>query len=128
MQVINKENVIFFDVDDTLVLWDHGLKLPEEMNQLVEIVDPHDNKTVFLKPHKPHIKLMKNHKSRGTVIVVWSQGGYQWAKAVIETLGLTEYVDFVMSKPRAYVDDLPSEAWMKERIFIKPESKWGAGG
>jgi FMN phosphatase YigB (HAD superfamily) len=123
MQVINKENVIFFDVDDTLVLWDE--KHRAQGTFLVRITDPYDNKTVWLTPHQPHIKLLKNHFARGTVIVVWSQGGFAWAEAVVKALGLEDYVHFVMSKPRAYVDDLPTTSWMTERIFIKPDSKWG---
>jgi hypothetical protein len=126
MQVINKENAIFFDVDDTLVLWDAQYTEPDP-TRLVEIVDPYDNKTVFLAPHHPHIKLLKNHHTRGTYIVVWSQGGFAWAEAVVKALGLEDHVDLIMSKPRAYVDDLPADAWMKERIYISPNSKWGVG-
>ena len=123
MRVIKNENVIFFDVDDTLVLWDREFNSPHY--DTVAITDPYDSKTVHLRPHEPHIKLLKNHFSRGTVIVVWSQGGFSWAKAVIDALGLQKFVHLVMSKPKSYVDDLPVERWMNDRIFIKPDSNWG---
>lgn len=123
MQVINRENVIFFDVDDTLVLWDVEKHCRD--TQSVLVIDPYDGIPVRLAVHEPHVKLLMNHKARGTVIVVWSQGGYAWAEAVINALGLTDFVDLVMTKPRAYVDDLAVTAWMSERIYISPDSKWG---
>ncbi len=124
MLVIDKENTIFFDVDDTLVLWD-VVRADTDLDKLVQILDPYDGTMTFLRPHLPHITLLKNHFARGSHIVVWSQGGYQWVEAVVKALGLEQYVHQCMTKPRAYVDDLPADAWMKERIYIPVDSKWG---
>jgi hypothetical protein len=117
-----------YDVDDTLVLWDgpQSLTASQEDDRIC-IKDPYDGCNVYLRPHNPHIKLLQNHKARGKFVVVWSQGGFAWAEAVVKALGLTEHVDLIMSKPRAIVDDLPPEAWMKDRIYIKPDSHWGVG-
>jgi hypothetical protein len=68
---------------------------------------------------------MKKHKARGHKIVVWSAGGWEWAKSVVETLELTEIVDLVMSKPAWFYDDIPSSSFMPEhnRIY-KPDAVW----
>jgi phosphoserine phosphatase len=120
MQVIRNESVVCFDVDDTLVMWNHvgtALKIPVEC--------PYDGSSFDLTPHESHIKLLKNHKARGHIVVVWSQSGYAWAESVIKTLGLSEYVDFIMTKPRTYVDDLPVQEWLQDRVYIEPTSGWG---
>lgn len=156
-QVIKSENVICYDVDDTLILWeessgftwDKGFTPDGEARSAATseserearatregsrsaatrlgVTCPHDGKPLCVNRHEPHIKLLMNHKARGKTIIVWSQGGYQWAEAVVKALGLTEHVDFIMSKPRAYVDDLPVQEWMKDRIYINPDSNWGQG-
>lgn len=126
MQVINNESVIFFDVDDTLVMWDISASHTSYLD-IVIVIDPYDGKPLSLGIHKPHVKLLINQAKRGSKVVVWSQGGFQWAEAVVKALQLEEYVDIVMSKPKTYVDDLPVEAWLKDRVYIKPDSPWGAG-
>ena len=55
---------------------------------------------------------MRQFKARGHYVVVWSQGGYQWARAVCETLGITDLVDEVKTKPKWIIDDLPPSVWM----------------
>jgi phosphoserine phosphatase len=128
MKTIQNENVIFFDVDDTLVLWESRSVGSADWAReaRVNVVDPYDNKTVYLTKHQPHIKLLMNHKARGSTVVVWSQGGYAWAEAVVKALGLEEYVDLIMSKPRTYVDDLPVSDWLKDRVYISRDSSWGS--
>lgn len=125
MKIIKSENVVMYDVDDTLVMW--GNQWADEKFDYpgaVQIQCPFDSSVFYLRPHKPHIELLKTHKARRKTIIVWSQGGYKWAKAVVESLGLTKYVDIIMSKPMTYVDDLPVEKWMKNRIYLDPRSNW----
>lgn len=126
MKVIQNESNIFVDVDDTLVMWNWDIA--PEPHDLVFILDPYDNKEYALRPHLPNMKVLKSQKARGSYITVWSQSGYQWANAVVKALDLVEYVDQVMTKPRAYIDDLPCQEWMGERIYLKPESKYGQTG
>lgn len=116
MKVIKNELMVFFDVDDTLVLWvdDHHMLKPGR----VKIINPYDNSTVYLDVHKKHTELIKHYKGRNYTVVVWSAGGYRWANTVIETLGLTDHVDFVMTKPVKYIDDLPSNEWMGQRLYL----------
>ena len=106
MQVVKTDNTVFFDVDDTLVMWD----IPEDREHEVIVFESFSYPTRLL-PHLKHIELMKQFKARGHLVVVWSQGGYEWAEAVVNRLDIAKYVDIVMSKPKWIVDDLPASAW-----------------
>lgn len=113
-----KGNVWTFDVDDTLVLWG--------MPQHPDAIELKNGDYVeSLVPHKKHIELIKQAKFRGHAVVVWSQGGEDWALAVVKALKLEEYVDVVMAKPMWYVDDLPVGAWLGEssRVYYKLEDE-----
>lgn len=115
------EQVIGCDVDDTLVLWRPRVGT----ERVVDIVDPYDGHTVTLVVHEPHVKLISDRKQRGCSIMVWSQSGPQWAKAVVDALGLQDVVDEVKAKPFMIVDDLPAEAWLNNRAYLKPDSNYG---
>ena len=108
----NREHVVCYDCDDTLVMWH------KDVND-VYVKDPYDNAEVLLKRHEKHIKLLKDHKARGYYVCVWSAGGYMWAKAVVKALELENYVDHIMAKPLTIVDDLPVEAWMGKRVYLE---------
>lgn len=120
MNVHKSENVIPYDVDDTLIMWEKS-----SLTSGIPILDPTDGKTVYVVPHKPHIKMLRRHAARGFTIIVWSQSGYQWAEAVVKALGLEDVVAEVFTKPSTYVDDLPVSEWMNERVYLKPDSNWG---
>jgi hypothetical protein len=51
--------------------------------------------------------------------MVWSAGGVQWAKTVVNTLGLADYVDLIITKPSKFVDDLPADQVLGQRIYLK---------
>lgn len=106
-----KEPIAYFDVDDTLVSWEHyGKQLPG----MVEFEDPHTHGSLFLEVITEHIESMKKHKLRGHTIIVWSAGGADWAEEVVTKLGLRSMVDAVMSKPDWFYDDIPSSEFMPE--------------
>lgn len=120
MIVLEKENIKPFDVDDTLVMHDR-----EPCNSdTVMIVDPYSSFKVFLAKNHPMIRLLKEEKARGGTIVVWSRGGYAWAKAVVEALELEPYVDLIMSKPMVYFDDKDVSEWLKDRVYIGPNTRY----
>jgi len=114
MKVIQNNKCIFFDCDDTLVMWDNKYK------QYCEVTDKWNTKlftcyemTYDLVPHETQIKYLKDSKTKNkNTIIVWSAGGWEWAQEVVRTLGLEEYVDAVMAKPVSYVDDLHCSEWM----------------
>ena len=131
MLVIENTKCVFFDCDDTLVMW--GSKFyKEDMSNIISISDPYYVPNMYsnmgpiikLVPHDKHIKYLKDCKTLNkNTVVVWSAGGWQWAEAVVKALGLEEYVDAVMEKPTMYVDDLPCKDFMGTRIYkeFKPE-------
>ncbi len=122
MRVINQESTIFIDVDDTLVMWGKSGVIGKD---LIEITDPHYGKVETLAPHKGHIKVLKDRKARGSFIVVWSAGGFAWAEAVITALGLTDYVDLIMTKPHIYIDDKMPDSILGERLYIPHGNGYG---
>lgn len=101
------ETIVCCDVDDTLVMWDTGRSEPHE--GAIAFHDPYDGSTNYLKPHYMHVELLKKYKGRGFYIRVWSAAGCQWARSVVETLGLTDFVDSVETKPIKYIDDITDD-------------------
>lgn len=119
MKVIRNETVATFDIDDTLVLWNHF----DKENKGQHFIDPHDGTKHLLVPHWRHIKLLKDFKSRGYTVIVWSGGGYEWAETVVKTLGLEKYVDICMTKVSKFIDDLQAEEVLGSRIYLKHEDE-----
>lgn len=119
MKVIENENVVCFDCDDTLVLWFSGCDPKDKVN----ILCPYSKTIDSLKPHKRHIDLLKKYKGRGMTVIVWSAAGYQWAEAVVKALELEDYVDFVQTKPSKYVDDMTAEHVLGSRIYLEDKDE-----
>jgi len=107
-------HVIFFDVDDTLVEWINNTDPKAEEALIID--------GVLLKPIQSHIDALKKHHERGDQIIVWTQGGSQWAEAVVKGLDLEEFVHIAMGKPTLYYDDLDVVVWMPQRIY-KPNQE-----
>jgi len=144
MFVLKCNQPVYFDVDDTLVMWN-----PPNPNDpdVIEIVCPTSRTkriiqeldaetgdlkdlppdefvevgswTERLKPHKKHIEAMKLHKLRGHTVIVWSAGGWEWAEAAIRALNLEKYVDLVLEKPMWCYDDLPPSEFIPKVQYIK---------
>lgn len=117
MQVFDNEYVVAFDIDDTIVIWSGNHTQPHEGS--IPFLDPYDGTTNHLVPYQKHIDLLKKYKGRGMCVMVWSAGGVQWAKSVINTLGLSDYVDLIITKPSKFVDDLPADQVLGQRIYLK---------
>lgn len=118
MKHIRNDNVVCFDCDDTLAMWDKDHNKPGK-NKLA-FKDPYTPVTFYLKPHQVHVRLLKQFKGRGFTVVVWSKHGDRWAAEMVNRLKLTDYVDLVMSKPDKYVDDKESIAdIIGTRIYFK---------
>ncbi len=113
MQQIKNDNVAFFDVDDTLIIYDYP---PDREDEALDIsLSPLVSARVV--PHKRHIEMIKLHKSWGNGVVVWSRSGWEWAKIVVEKLGLTDYVDAVMCKPMYYYDDKKCYDFLRDHRY-----------
>jgi predicted HAD superfamily phosphohydrolase YqeG len=120
MIVEKNRNVVVFDVDDTLILWDEksrDLKAPTEGRTI--IICPYDNLPYSFKVHNRHVAFLKREKAKGSFVVVWSKSEGAWAEAVCKALGLEDYVNIAMSKPSKYVDDIKDiEAILGSHIFL----------
>lgn len=117
--VISNYNVVCFDVDDTLVK--NFLEVADQIKHANEFIHIAEFDRLVV-PYYEHIALLKQFKAQGKYIVVWSQGGYKWAEAVVDALGLRSEVDLIMTKPEYYVDDLPASEWT-ERLYIDTDDQ-----
>lgn len=112
MRINTNEQRVLIDVDLTLIEPNtNGLGL---LNYLTL---NYYGKPLEFCPLIPHIDLLKSYKQRGYEVIVHSANGWQWAKEVVEKLGLTEFVDEVATKPLKYVDDKPADTWM-HRVYL----------
>ena len=118
MKVVDIERTIFCDVDDTLVMH----RKPDSMESTpVWPIDPATGELVKVYRNAPMIKCLLEEKHRGSFVVVWSMGGWEWARNVLTALGIEDKVDLVMTKPFAYFDDKHVNEWLTYRVYIKPE-------
>lgn len=115
MKIVENEMIVAFDVDDTLVMWHSKV---DPINK-IQIINPYGGSETWLKPHKRHIELLKEYKGRGMTIIVWSAAGYKWAESVVNSLGIQDYVDLIMTKPGKLVDDLSVQEIFTTRIYLK---------
>lgn len=115
MKVIKSDNVIYFDIDNTLVMWNSPL---EVRNKAVKFDNYGWNE--HLVPNYKMIDSLKRNSEKGAYIVVWSQNGYKWALEVVRQLGLTSFVDMVQSKPNLIFDDIAPQEFIK-RAYINPD-------
>lgn len=117
MQIVNSYNVVFFDVDGTLV--NHlGSTDRFPFDETIFVKDILGEKDIRLLPNHKMIRLLREELAKGSKVVVWSRGGYQWAANVLEALDLADKDILVMSKPFAYFDDKDASEWMVNRVFI----------
>lgn len=140
MRIMKCNQPVYFDVDDTLLLWHIApagdpraieIKVPigrqkraaEDAGWLPEEIEPTSRGewSEFLIPHKVHVQAVKNHHLRGQTVIVWSAGGWEWALAAVRALGLEDYVDLVLEKPRWAYDDLPPNEYMPKSQWYKDE-------
>ena len=113
----NPEMVLASDVDDTLIF--ENFSTTTMPHELVHFNHPYDGRVVSRKIHKKHIQFLKDSFHRGYYIVVWSGNGKAWCDAVVEALGIKDYVHNTMTKPIKILDDLPCEKWMGNRIYLE---------
>lgn len=121
---IQSDKVYFFDCDDTLVMWNDNDSFAEHAEGVIKFEDPYFTekthgyqKYVYLKPNHPMIASLKYYgKIKHKIVIVWSAGGWKWARNVVMGLDLMDYVHFCMSKPLKHFDDLPCDKFMGEWV------------
>lgn len=115
--LLDSTNTIFFDVDDTLIMW--GKKHQKDRTDVINIPDPYIRGHVMnFTPHRTHINILKRNFFQGRQVVVWSAAGATWAKTVVEKLELEEYVTLILEKPSKYVDDKAMDVWYPQRVYL----------
>jgi hypothetical protein len=116
-QLIGNDLIVFVDCDETLVMRiDDNYDVPGPGK--VELIDKYDDSKVYLTRHEQHIKLIKKYKLQGYTVIVWSAAGSLWAREVVTKLELDNSVDFVMSKPSKFIDDLKADEILGSRVYI----------
>jgi len=110
MNITTNDQIVEFDCDDTLILWTHP-------NPDFEIGG------VPCKIHKAHVESLKRFHARGQYVIVWSDGGWRWALAVVKALGIEEYVDEVRSKSKWHCDDKPANEWSSQRFYNEVDNQ-----
>lgn len=121
MRVVKSENTVFVDVDGTLI--NHGQR-SDRAGRRISVLDPLTGEYLPMQAHEPNIRLLLEEKHRGSFVVVWSRGGYEWAESVLKALDITDKVDLVMSKPLAYIDDVPINEWLPYRVYLDPNTDY----
>lgn len=110
MDATHPDKWIYFDVDDTLVMWEGDVKRPGKGKVKIELL----NRVYYLTPNEKNIKTLLDCYESNHMIVVWSLGGRAWAEKVINTLGLFWRVHYILTKPTFYVDDRPNTYILKK--------------
>jgi hypothetical protein len=98
----------YFDIDNTLI---GGHKeFPKGLKISIKI----KNRSMVCWVNFRMVEMVKEMWGRGFVVVAWSQGGAEWASAVIKALKLTPCVDLAIGKPDFFFDDKPASAFLSE--------------
>ena len=116
MVTFKERKTVYFDVDDTLISWYPCTADTEGATHFN--INGHE---YYKKAIKPNIEGLKAHHRAGHLVVVWSAGGSDHAKNVIEALGIEKFVDVVLTKPDYYYDDKPAVEWMPQEAQFKTE-------
>lgn len=115
MNTIDIESIYGCDVDGTLISL---RRYKEGTPGTIMIMNPYLNEPRYVKVHEAHVELVREMLGRGRVVLVWSGSGVKWVRAVLDALNLNHKNLFSLTKPVGYIDDLPCERWLNNRIFI----------
>lgn len=106
--IIENWKVYGTDIDDTIAM--HNLSdYPESSRITVE----YTNGPMVIVPNKKHINLLVKFYKLGYFTIAWSRTGGDWAKAVCEAVGVSEYVNLYMAKPLFLADDRHPDEWVQ---------------
>jgi hypothetical protein len=113
------DNVAYFDVDETLLIYN----IPDDrLGEAFQLCIP--DRELFkatVVPHYEHIERLKLHKAWGNGVIVWSRSGFEWAEAAVRALGLEDYVDACIAKPMYYYDDKECCDILGEHRYLLPK-------
>ena len=113
--VIPEGNVAFFDIDDTLIKW----RVDKSKEVIKFVCRGHE---LVGNPIRSNIDELIVQALKGSSIVIWSRGGSDWGKAVVEGLGIEKYVDVITTKPTQLYDDLDPSVWLPKRRNLEEKN------
>lgn len=121
LKTLINERIIMIDVDDTLVLHEFDKTLPGKYVRIPDPITP--NAYIELRVHEPMVRLVKEEAARGSQLLIWSRGGFQWAENVARALEFDKLQGeiLILTKPFAYFDDSDVSSWLKDRVYIGPD-------
>lgn len=90
-----KQQVVFIDVDDTLIRSVGTKRIPMP--------------AVVLQVRRLH--------ADGALLFLWSSGGADYCRDTAAELGLSDYFSGYLPKPTTYIDDQPVQDWRDCRHF-----------
>lgn len=73
-----------------------------------------------LNKHQININLLDKLYRLNYALIFWSATGAEWAELVCKAFDIDYMASLYLTKPRYYIDDLPCQAWMGERIYKDP--------
>lgn len=111
MKLNKNENISYFDIDDTLAMWDADPKI----GQVLTLDFYGIQKEVRV--NRSHVEFLKSLKARGHYIIVHSGNGWKWAETVVKAFELNDYVDEVQTKGCKFIDDQSPEKWAN-RVYV----------
>ena len=98
------KNPIYFDLDDTLILWD-------------QTPGDGEHRGVGYKINTLLVEKMISYKKEGKDIIVWSQAGADHAIIMARKAGFYNIVDHFITKPSTYYDDKLMSQWGCKCIY-----------
>lgn len=119
MRIIKNERIIPYDIDGTLIYYGENKGGPT-----ADIYDAVTNSFITVNVNWPMVRLFHEEYSRGGQMLVWSRSGWKWAKHVILALQLDICDPIIMSKPLVYFDDSNVDTWLKDRVYLEPDTKY----
>ena len=111
MFVLKANQTIYFDVDNTLIIWNTNTL--DDPSGVVYVKSMTGHMTA-VRPNRHTIQHLIDHKKAGSTIVCWSAAGWEHSYETVRALELENYVDVVAAKPTFFYDDLKAEEFMPE--------------
>lgn len=115
-EVMYNHKVVYFDVDDTLVVHDLSSYEGERILELDYGIEP-----ITVGVNQKNVNTLIWCAKLGYSIVVWSKTGGDWAYEVVRALRLSKYVRFCLTKPNFIVDDRPATDWIGNNLWRAPK-------
>jgi hypothetical protein len=117
--IIKSNSPSGFDCDDSLVIWPKDFRV----NKPGRIEFDYGSEKVYLIPHSYHVIFLKHCFNRGDFVIIWSANGFDWAKQVVDKLGLENHYNCIMQKVVRHVDDKTSiSSIVGNHIFVPHET------